>query len=607
MSAEADQLSFLKDIRLLVVEDDELTLRGVLGILTPLVGEILVARDGQEGLFVFARSRPDILFTDVIMPRMDGLALVKAAREIRPDIPVMLATSFENSELLKQAISLRVDEYLDKPLSPDELVAAVARQSQRVARHREEASGQRLQELMLSGLPFPAVLAETRTMTLLSVNIPAAQLGMAAGGPCAGPFFPPQVRDILAQVEVRYYGAAHERGMDLEALDRCWSLSWTPVAPRTVLFLAMDVTERRRAEEALRRTKEDYQSILDNAPVGVYRSTPDGRYLLANIRLARMYGYDSPEELMASVTDIASQLYVDPSGREAFTRMLSEEGWLERHEIQARCKDGSSIWTAHSTRTVRDAAGNILYYEGFVRDITKFKALEQLKDDVDRVMRHDLKTPLNAVIGFSHLLTEDPELSPDQKDMARLVREAGYRMLDMINLSLDLYKMETGTYRACPAPLDLVEVVRRILTEMRELIEAQGVEIALLDGGSPMPPGFACMGLGEDLLCYTMLANLLKNAVEASPRGGRVAVSFGRADGWASVAVHNQGAVPLPMRAVFFEKYTTHGKSKGTGLGTYSARLIARTQGGDVTLDTSEEQGATVTVTLPDAEGFVFD
>jgi PAS domain S-box-containing protein len=607
MSAEADQLSFLKDIRLLVVEDDELTLRGVLAILKPLAGEVLVARDGQEGLFVFARSRPDILFTDVIMPRMDGLSLVKAAREIRPDIPVMLATSFENSELLKQAISLRVDEYLDKPLSPDELVTAVARQGQRVIRHREDASCQRLQELMLSGLPFPAVLADTRSMTLLSVNTPAAQLGMAAGSPCVGPFFPPEVRDILAQVEVRYYGAAHERGMDLEALDRCWSLSWTPVAPRTVLFLAMDVTERRRAEAELRRAKEDYQSILDNAPVGVYRSTPDGRYLLANIRLARMYGYDSPEELMASVTDIATQLYVDPGGREEFIRRLSDEGWLERHEIQARCKDGSSIWTAHSTRTVRDPGGNILYYEGFVRDITRFKALESLKEDVDRVMRHDLKTPLNAVIGFSHLLTEDPGLSPDQKDMARLVREAGYRMLDMINLSLDLYKMETGTYRACPAPLDLVEVARRILAEMREMIEAQDVEIVLLDGGAPMAPGFACTGLGEDLLCYTMLANLLKNAVEASSVRGRVEVSFRRAGGWASVAVHNQGAVPPQMRAVFFEKYTTHGKAKGTGLGTYSARLIARTQGGDVTMATSEEQGTTVTVTLPDAEGFVFD
>ena len=176
-------------------------------------------------------------------------------------------------------------------------------------------------------------------------------------------------------------------------------------------------------------------------------------------------------------------------------------------------------------------------------------------------------------------------------------------MLDMINLSLDLYKMETGTYKSHPAQVDLVGVVRKILAEMRDTVATRGGVVALLDGKVPVEPDSVCLAMGEALLCYTMLANLLKNAVEASPSQADVTVTFGRANGWATVAVHNQGRVPAQVQEAFFEKYATYGKSQGTGLGTYSARLIARTQGGDVSMTTSEAAGTTVTVRLPETTG----
>jgi signal transduction histidine kinase len=103
---------------------------------------------------------------------------------------------------------------------------------------------------------------------------------------------------------------------------------------------------------------------------------------------------------------------------------------------------------------------------------------------------------------------------------------------------------------------------------------------------------------GAHPLLYSMLCNLIKNAIEASPEGGSVALSITREDG-VRLEIRNRGAVPAEIRPRFFEKYTTAGKPRGVGLGAYSARLIARVHGGDLTLDASDPDATTVIVALP--------
>src|SRR5262249_28478670 len=103
---------------------------------------------------------------------------------------------------------------------------------------------------------------------------------------------------------------------------------------------------------------------------------------------------------------------------------------------------------------------------------------------------------------------------------------------------------------------------------------------------------------GEELLCYSMLANILKNAIEASPENATVTIVLEGVGHHVRLHVHNGGAVPESMRGSFFKKYATAGKSTGLGLGTYSAQLIAHVQGGEISLRASEAEGTTVTVAL---------
>ncbi|HKP73502.1 MAG TPA: PAS domain S-box protein, partial [Pyrinomonadaceae bacterium] len=134
-----------------------------------------------------------------------------------------------------------------------------------------------------------------------------------------------------------------------------------------------DITDRVQSEQALREAELKYRSIFENAVHGIYRSTLDGQFLAVNPAMARMLGYDSPEDLIANCKDIAREFYVDAGSREEFKSLLEARGTVEGFEAQAFCKDRRVIWMRENVYAVRDTAGALLYYEGSVEDITERK------------------------------------------------------------------------------------------------------------------------------------------------------------------------------------------------------------------------------------------
>ena len=231
-------------------------------------------------------------------------------------------------------------------------------------------------------------------------------------------------------------------------------------------------------------------------------------------------------------------------------------------------------------------------------DVTDRKKAERLREDVERMTRHDLKSPLTAVLTLPQLLRRDGNLTERQNDMLSLMQHAGYRMLNMINQSLDLYRMERGVYELSPQMVDILPILDNISGELRGVIEASDLALDVVVRGRPRQDGDAFAVRGEEMLLYTMLSTLIKNALEASPPGQRVAVTL--TDGKTlDVAVHNAGAVPAAVRQRFFSKFATAGKKDGTGLGAYGAKLIAETHGARIAMATSEQKGTTVTVSFP--------
>jgi Amt family ammonium transporter len=141
-----------------------------------------------------------------------------------------------------------------------------------------------------------------------------------------------------------------------------------------------DISERKRYENELRKAEENFRSIFENAVEGIFRTTRQGRYLQANPALAKIYGFESPEELINHYNDISRQLYVESGRREEFARLLEESEAIFDFESTIRRKDGSIIWISENARAVKDAAGNVTCFEGTVMDITQRRTMQQALD-----------------------------------------------------------------------------------------------------------------------------------------------------------------------------------------------------------------------------------
>ncbi len=183
-----------------------------------------------------------------------------------------------------------------------------------------------------------------------------------------------------------------------------------------------DITARKMAEEALKQSEEKYRDIFENALEGMFQITPDGRYLSANPALARIHGFNSPREMVESVTDIAHQLYVDPSRRTELKSLMEKEGMVRNFEIMMRRKDLSLHWVSVTSRAIRDASGNILYYEGTLEDITSRKfAEEELKQ---------LKKSLAGTLGTMSSVVEmrEPGIAGHHERVAKIAGDVATEM-----------------------------------------------------------------------------------------------------------------------------------------------------------------------------------
>jgi PAS domain S-box-containing protein len=136
------------------------------------------------------------------------------------------------------------------------------------------------------------------------------------------------------------------------------------------------VIQLRRAFTRVAAAEQQYREVFEHALEGILRSTPDGRLILANPAMARIFGYDSPVHMLAAVSDIGHQLHVDPADRAVLLRILDVQGSVHRFECQMRRRDGAVIWVSQSAQTIRDGAGQVLYYEGMLEDITERKRAE---------------------------------------------------------------------------------------------------------------------------------------------------------------------------------------------------------------------------------------
>ena len=356
-----------------------------------------------------------------------------------------------------------------------------------------------------------------------------------------------------------------------------------------------------RSHALLREAEARYSGIVLNAVEGIYQTSLDGKYLMANPALARIYGYDTPGDLIDHMQDIAVKLYVDPAGRAEFVRRIDEDGVLTNFETQMRRKDGSVIWINHNARGVRDADGRLAYYEGTIQDITERKHVEQLKSDFVSFATHQLRTPLSGIKWLLELAGEADGLSDDARSYINDARQSADRLVGLVNDLLDAARLESGRVMVKAENMDLAALTRSIVAELEPLARNKSQKVSVRGDGE------VTAVLADPQLIRQAVLNLASNAIKYTPAGGTISIRMQDRNGEVAWSVGDTGiGIPAADQPRLFDKFFRAGNAfsvdaEGSGLGLYLVRLIVQQSGGRVWCESQEGKGSTFTLTLPTA------
>jgi len=367
--------------------------------------------------------------------------------------------------------------------------------------------------------------------------------------------------------------------------------------------LEQELAERKLAEEK-------YRNIFNNSIDGIFQSTEDGQFLSVNPAMARIYGYESPEEMIQNVTDISTQLYVNPEKREEVIEHLTSRGRFVGLETMDYRKDGTTFWASTSAQVIRDNGGNVLYYEGTVEDITRRKKAEterelliqELADknaELERftyTVSHDLKSPLVTINGFLGYLEQDSlsgNLKRLKEDILR-IQAAVHKMQRLLNELLELSRI--GRILNPPE----IVLFEDLATEAMEIVSG-GLEKNQVM--VHIQPNLPSVNVDKPRL-LEVLQNLIDNAakymgdqlnpqIEIGQQGVENGnpVFFVRDNGIGIDREHHERIFGL------FNKLDA--KSEGTGVGLALVKRIIEVHGGRIWVESEAGKGSTFFFTLP--------
>ncbi|MEL6383208.1 MAG: adenylate/guanylate cyclase domain-containing protein [Cyanobacteria bacterium J06626_18] len=262
-------------------------------------------------------------------------------------------------------------------------------------------------------------------------------------------------------------------------------------------LLLQEVRERKQVENALRQTEAKYRRIFENATEGIFQTAEDGRYISVNPAFAQIYGYDSPEDLMQSITNVGKQLYVQPKRWDELAVYLRQFEKIVDAESEVYCKDGSKIWISETIRKVTDVDGQFLYYEGIVHDITERRRIEmelrQQRKQADRLLVNIL--PYQIAM----------RLKSGARSIAESFDEVTVLFADLVNFTVASGQM---------SPKQLVNLLNDIFSTFDRLAERHGLEKIKTIGDAYMLAGGLPISRPDHADAAAMMALDMRQALE---------------------------------------------------------------------------------------------
>lgn len=408
--------------------------------------------------------------------------------------------------------------------------------------------------------------------------------------------------DVSTSLSLSFLGALiFKTASPIEQLLR--TITFGVFAPFGILNWRSSQTTESPMLEELKRSKEMYETMLDNLPVGVYRITGQGDVVWANRQFAQIVG--CTKEGLRSVN--LNEICVNAPDRQTRLEKLREAPVFAEYEI--RPKEGATVWLQDYPKATLSETGKIAYIDGvcmethvidaLVRDITERKKLQNMKDDFFAAVTHELRTPLVSIKGYvDHIMSKDSDLSPIIKSQIEIVRRNTQRLLDLTEDLLDVQCMEAGRLQLKFQALNIQDMLKQCVEEIQPLVDDKGQEIRLEIPGKPLHV------VGDRVRLAEVLINLLQNANKFSPSRGSVIIRVEEDIDSITVTITDNG-IGIDKKDIgrVFEPFPAIPKPsyfKGSGLGLSLTKRLVEAQGGRIWATSAGiGSGATFAFTLP--------
>ena len=384
--------------------------------------------------------------------------------------------------------------------------------------------------------------------------------------------------------------------------------------------IVIDVTEAKRAEEALRVSEEQHRSLFENAALGIYQTTPDGGILAANPALVRMLGYESFEDLVKR--NLEEDGYESETPRVRFKEQIERDGRLEGLESIWTRKDGRRLVVRENAVAVRDEEGNVLFYEGTVEDITAHRAAEEERRSLEAQLRqtqrlesigtlasgaaHEINNPLTGMINYAELISrrvDDDRL----REFAEAIMSEGGRVAKIVRNLLSFSRHDKEAH----SPARLVDIVSAAMTLVGALLKKDQIVVAI-DVPEDLP-SIKCRSQQMQQVFLNLLTNARDALNDRYPKHDDDKVVRIRSmkweeggQSWVRTAVedHGVGVSADVIDRVFDPFFTTKSRDQGTGLGLSVSYGIVRDHGGRLSVESEEGAFTRFTLDLPIDNGW---